>query len=110
MSRHLLRCACEGRELVVVAGYDRPLRELYLRVVRETDTLPQQGEETVYDSLGESGLDWTDINTLADKLAALGIEPPASLMDGIFLDQCFNAGNRIVEHHIDRPPVVLHAG
>ena len=56
------------------------------------------------------GLDWTDINTVADQLAALGIEPPASLIEGIFLDQCFNAGNRVGQHHVDQPPIVLHAG
>ena len=110
MSRHLLHLVHEGRKLAVVAGYDRPLRELYLHVVHDNGAAPTQEEEFVYDSLHEPGLDWTDINTVADRLAALGIEPPASLIEGIFLDQCFNAGNRVVEHHLDRPPVVLHAG
>ncbi|WP_038214443.1 hypothetical protein [Xenophilus azovorans] len=110
MSRHLLRLVHEGRKLTVVAGYDRPLRELYLHVVRDDDTASSEEKVFVYDSLRDPGLDWTDINTVADQLAALGIEPPASLIEGIFLDQCLNAGNRMVEHHLDRAPVVLHTG
>ena len=89
---------------------ERTLRELYLHVIHDNDAEPRQEEAFVYDSLGAPGLDWTDINTVADQLAALGIELPASLIEGIFLDQCFNAGNRVVEHHFDRPFVVLHAG
>lgn len=110
MSRHLLHLVQQGRKLTVVAGYDRPLRELFLHVIHDNDARPQQEETFVYDSLDDPGLDWTDINTVADQLAALGIEPPASLFEGIFLDQCFNAGNRVVQHHVDQPPVVLHAG
>ena len=43
---------------------------------------------------------------LADQLALLAIEVPASMIEGIFLDQCFNAGNRVVEHYVDQPAVV----
>lgn len=110
MSRHLLHLLRQGRKLTIVAGCDRPLRELYLHVIHDNDAAPHQEEAFVYDSLGDPGLDWSDINTVADKLATLGIEPPASLIEGIFLDQCFNVGNRVVEHHFDRPSVVLHAG
>ena len=110
MSRHVLHLVHEGRKVAVVAGYDRPLRELYLHVVHDDAASSSQEEEFLYDSLNDPGLDWTDINTIADKLVDLGIDPPASLIEGIFLDQCFNAGNRVVEHHLDRPAVVLHAG
>ncbi len=110
MSRHLLHLVHQGRKLTVVADYDRPLHELFLHVVRDNDADPRQEETFIYDSLGAPRLDWTDINTVADQLAALGIEPPASLIEGIFLDQCFNADNRVVEHYLDQPSVVLHAG
>ncbi len=110
MSRHLLHLNHQGRKLTVVAGHDRPLRELYLHVIHDNEAALHQEEVFVYDSLDDPGLDWTDINTVADQLAALGIEPPASLIEGIFLDQCFNAGNRVVQHHVDQPPIVLHAG
>ncbi len=47
---------------------------------------------------------------MTNQLATPGIEPPASLIEDIFLDQCFNAGNRVVEHYFDQPSFVLHSG
>lgn len=110
MSRHFLHVIHQGRKLTVVAGYDRPLRALFLQVIHDDEAPTHRENVFVYDSLGNPSLDWTDINTVADQLAALGIEPPASLVEGLFLDQCFNAGSRVVEHHDNRPPAVLHAG
>ncbi|HCE27544.1 MAG TPA: hypothetical protein DET46_00965 [Comamonadaceae bacterium] len=109
MSRHILRLVHEGRNRTVVAGYDRPLRTLFLHVLQDGEA-DSRDEVLIYDSELEPELDWSDVNVVADKLTALGIEPPAGLIEGIFLDQCFNAGNRVVEHHLDRPPSVLHAG
>jgi len=109
MSRHILSLVHEGRKRTVVCGYDRPLRTLFLHVLQDGEA-GNRDEEFVYDSELEPELDWTDINVVADKLAALGIEPPASLIEGLFLDQCFNAGNRVVKHHLDGPPSVLRAG
>lgn len=106
MSRHFIRLLHEGQPVVVVTGYDRPLRSLFLHVVKD-DGAHGQEEEFVYDSLLEPDKDWTDINTVADKLDLLGIDAPISMIDQIFLDQCFNAGNRVVEHHADGPPTVL---
>ena len=74
MSRHLVHLIHQGRKLTVVAGYDRPLRELYLHVIHDNEAALHQEEVFVYDSLDDPGLDWTDINTVADQLAALGIE------------------------------------
>jgi len=34
MSRHHIQLMHEGRAVLVVAGYDRPLRELFLQVFR----------------------------------------------------------------------------
>ncbi len=100
MSRHLTRSRHGGLPVLVVAGYDRPLRELFLHVIREgTDTAPRDAAEAfIYDSLDEPLKDWTDINTLSEKLAHLGIEVPQSLIEQIYLDQAFNVGNRYVEH------------
>jgi len=76
MSRHLLHLIHDGRKLTVVAGYDRPLRELYLHVIHDNDARAHQEETFVYDSLGDPGLDWTDINTVVDRLKVpLLVEP-----------------------------------
>lgn len=100
MSRHITRSRHEGQAVLVVAGYDRPLRELFLHVIRvATEAAPRDAAEAfLYDSLDEPQKDWTDINTLAETLARLGIEVPQSLIEQIYLDQTFNVGNRYVEH------------
>lgn len=100
MSRHLTRSCHGGLPVLVVAGYDRPLRELFLHVIQEgTDTAPRDAAEAfIYDSLDEPQKDWADINTLTETLARLDIKVPPSLIEQISLDQTFNVGNRYVEH------------
>jgi len=110
MSRHHIRLSHGGRAIVVVAGYDRPLRQLFLEVLRDEEGRPTCEDDVLYDSLHEPALDWSDIGTLTDKLVTLGIAVPDSLIEEVYLDQCFNAGNRVVRHHIDQPPEVLMAG
>ena len=110
MSQHSVRTRYQGNEVVVVAGYDRPLNDLFLQVLAHEDA-PQATEEYVlYSSLHEPRRDWTDINTVSDKLIELGIKVPDSLLEAVSLDQLFHAGNRMVRHHIDLPPEVLLAG
>jgi len=110
VSQHSVRTRYRGREVVVVAGYDRPLNDLFLQVLGHEDA-PQAVEECVlYSSLHEPQHDWTDINTVSDKLIELGIEVPDSLLEAVYLDQLFHAGNRMVRHHLNQPPEVLLAG
>ncbi len=110
MSRHHIRLSCCGGAIVVVAGYDRPLRQLFLQVLRDAEGRPTCEDDIVYDNLQEPALDWSLIGTLTDKLATLGIAVPESLIEAVHLDQCLNAGNRVLRHHADRPPEVLMTG
>ena len=110
MSRHHIRLSHCGGAIVVVAGYDRPLRQLFLQVLRDEESRPTCEDDILYDSLHEPALDWGVIGTLTDKLAMLDIAVPDSLIEGVCLDQSFNAGNHVVRHHADRPPEVLMAG
>ena len=110
MSQHSVRTRYQDDEVVVVAGYDRPLNDLFLQVLAHEDA-PQVIEERVhYSSLHEPQRDWTDINTVSDRLTELGIEVPDSLLEAVYLDQLFHAGNRMVRHHLNQPPEVLLAG
>lgn len=110
MSQHSVRTRHQGDEVVVIVGYDRPLNDLFLQVLAHEDA-PQVLEEPVlYSSLHEPQRDWTDINTVSDKLSELGIEVPDSLLEAVYLDQLFHVGNRMVRHHISPPPQVLLAG
>lgn len=110
MSRHHVRLSHCGGAIVVVAGYDRPLRQLFLQVLRDEDGRHACEDDILYDSLHEPALDWGVISTLTDKLVMLDIAVPESLIEAVYLDQCFNTGNRMVRHHADRPPEVLMAG
>lgn len=110
MSRHHVRLSHCGGAIVVVAGYDRPLRQLFLQVLRDEDCRLTCEDDMLYDSLHEPALDWGVISTLTDKLVMLDITVPESLIEAVYLDQRFNTGNRVVRHHADRPPEVLMAG
>ena len=106
MSRHHVQARCGQRDVLVVAGYDRPLRELFLQVLGSgrTDGLD---DDEIYASLNDPWRDWTNVATVTEQLERLGIEVPRSLMQAVRLDQVLDAGNRVVEHHADRPPTVL---
>jgi hypothetical protein len=110
MSRHHVCLMHQGRAILVVAGYDRPLRQLFLEVLRHDKCRPTGEDDILYDSLHEPALGWTVIGTLTDKLAALGIVVPQSLIEAVCLDQRVDAGNRVVRHHADQPPEVMATG
>lgn len=110
MSQHSVHTRYCEREVVVVTGYDRPLNDLFLQVLGHEDASRAMEECVLYSSLHEPQRDWTDINTVSDKLTELGIQVPDSLLEAVYLDQLFHAGNRMVRHHINRPPEVLLAG
>lgn len=110
VSQHSVLTRYRDRPVVVVSGYDRPLNDLFLQVLgQEID--PDATEECIlYSSLNEPRHDWTDINTVANKLTELGIEVPDGLLEAVYLDQLLHAGNRMVRHHLSQPPMVLRAG
>jgi len=109
MSRHHIRLMHKGRPVLVVAGYDRPLHELFLQVFRCQENVLAGEDEIVYDSLHEPSLDWTNIGTLTEKLCKLEICAPKELIEAVYLDQRFNAGNTVVGHHVDQTPATKAA-
>lgn len=109
MSRHHVHTEFDGRRVVVVAGFDRPTKELFLQVLPD-DGDTQDDEVILYTSLHEPQRDWRDLDTLNEVVAELGLSLPPGLLDAVRSDQASNAGNRIVVHHFDRPPELLLAG
>lgn len=109
MSRHHVHTELDDRQVLVVAGYDRPLKELFLQVLSD-DSDPQAEEAVLYSSLHEPQRDWRSVDALIEALAELGLVVPASMLDAVGWDQDLNAGNRMVVHHFDQPPEVLLAG
>jgi hypothetical protein len=53
MSRHNIRLMYAGRPVLVVAGYDRPLRELFLQIFRCQENVRPGKDEIIYDRLDE---------------------------------------------------------
>jgi hypothetical protein len=107
MSRHHAQAHSGARDVLVVAGYDRPLREVFLHVLLTPDGDLGAEEDVLYASVNEPWRDWTNVVTITGQLARLGIVVPDSLLKAVRLDQRNQAGNRVVEHHTDRPPTVL---
>ena len=110
MSRHHVRARCGDQSVLVVAGYDRPLRELFLQVLVDAGADAAAEDQFLYASLHEPWRDWTDLSTLTGQLATLGIAVPDSLVQAVCSDQLRQAGNRVVEHHADRAPTIILAG
>jgi hypothetical protein len=107
MSRCSAQARYRGRDVVVVAGYDRPLETLFLQVLLADGDASEP--EVQYDSLQDSQLDWSDINVVAAKLTELGIDVPISLLEAVYLDQLFRVGNLVARHHVGRPGEILFA-
>lgn len=109
MSQHSVLTRYRDRPVVVVSGYDRPLNDLFLQVLGQENDPDATEESILYSSLEEPRHDWTDINTVASKLAELDIQVPDRLLEAVYLDQLFHAGNRMARHHLTQPPEVLRA-
>ena len=110
MSQHSVCTRYQGDKVMVVAGYDRPLNDLFLQVLSHEDARAAPEECVLYSSLHEPQRYWTDINAVSDKLIELDIAVPDSLLEAVYLDQLFHAGNRMVRHHLNQLPEVLLAG
>jgi len=106
MSRHSTLARYQGHEVIVVAGYDRPLDEVFLQVFHTSAEDGFSEECPIYCSIDEPLLDWCDVSTIAGKLLILRIDIPASLLDEVHRDQVQRVGNRIVRHH---GPIQLEA-
>ena len=103
MSQHLATATLDGRPVEIVAGFDRRLGDYFLQVINERNDM-------LYTSLQEPLLDWTDIATLRVKVADLGLQLPTQLLDEVEADGLRRAGNRIVRHTVNGPPMTLLAG
>ena len=87
MSRHHAQARCGARDVRVVAGYDRPLHEVFLQVLTAHDGDHDAEEDVLYASVHEPWRDWTDVATVTGQLARLGIVVPDSLLKAVRLDQ-----------------------
>ena len=103
MSQHLATATLDEHPVEIVAGFDRRLGDYFLQVIDERNDM-------LYTSLQEPLLDWTDIATLRAKVAELGLQLPAQMVDEVETDGLRRAGNRIVRHLADGQPMTMLAG
>ncbi|HEU0201089.1 MAG TPA: hypothetical protein VFR86_11705 [Burkholderiaceae bacterium] len=104
MSQHHFTTSLDGRLMLVVAGYDRPLDDLFLTVF---DLSADGDDEGLFTSLLDTRHDWADPAILLASLARLRLQVPATFLAAILEDQRLRAGNKIVIHHVNRPPQVM---
>jgi hypothetical protein len=101
MSQHRFASLLDGHPVLVFAGYDRPLRELFVNVYCGGE---DGGEETLYSSIHDPGRNWADPWTVIARLAELHIAAPPSLLEPLADDQREEAGNKLAFHYFERPP------
>lgn len=104
MSRHGFDTRHEDRRVRVVAGYDRPLDELFLQILVAPKCGRRDARRVRVQELVRAGGDGSDPPTLTMRLAELRIEPPATFLPAIFEDRRRRIINRLAFHHFDRGP------
>ena len=104
MSQHSFNTILQGRPVVVVVGYDRPLRGFFCFVEKcEAD---DDGDEFVYSNLNDLKLASCyglskSLDYFKCVLQELGLQVPASMFEQSELDMLGNVGNRCVSHTAD---------
>lgn len=101
MSRHIVRTHRDQLPVRVEAGYDRPLRALYVQVWEAPDRHHPWDQSVLYASHLDRRRDWSDVQSVAEVLDKLHIAVPDEFYGGLLEDQCLQRGNRLVHY----PPV-----
>ena len=105
MSQHSFSTTLEGRPVIVVVGYDRPLRGFFC-FVEKCDIDGEDEDEFVYSNLNDLKLGSCyglskSLDYLKGVLQELGLQVPASMFEQSELDMLGNVGNRCVSHTAD---------
>ena len=105
MSQHSFTTILEGRPVIVVVGYDRPLRGFFC-FVEKCDADDGGEDEFVYSNLDDLKLASCyglpkSLDYFKGVLQGLGLQVPASMFEQSELDMLGNVGNRCVSHTAD---------
>ena len=112
MSQHSFNTTLEGRPVIVVVGYDRPLRGFFCFVEKcdaDADADEDEDEdedEFVYSNLNDLKLASCyglskSLDYFKGVLHGLGLQVPTSMFEQSELDMLGNVGNRCVSHTAD---------
>lgn len=102
MSQHLFSTHYDGKPVVVLMGWDRPLQGFFLVIEEEVDD-DDKADEYVYTNMEDPALfPWMGVPPTLDpflaKLQELGITVPSRMIEEIRSDAARNVGNRYVTY------------
>ena len=104
MSQHYYKTQHQGRDVVVLMGWDRPLQG-YFMVIEYSDEAGVMDDEYLYDNLNDPALScYMGLPPTADhflgKLTSLGLSLPEQMVAGVLDDMKLNAGNAVTWHGV----------
>ena len=105
MSQHSFNTTLQGRPVIVVVGYDRPLRGFFC-FVEKCEVDDAEDDEFVYSNLNDLLLASSyglskSLEYFKGVLHELGLRVPTSMFEQSELDMLGNVGNRCVSHTAD---------
>lgn len=101
MSQHHFRSTHNGRPVLVVAGWDRPLQYVFM-TVNYVDR-GESGAEFLYSNLDDENAltNLTDSEYFLDVLNSLNIQTPTAMWEAIYVESILGGSNRQVEYEMD---------
>lgn len=99
MSRHIFSTEHQGRPIVVVIGWDRPLQYHFMTIQRMDAA--EDEPDFLYSNLDEPNGTGLSLAYYRGVLERLGIIVPEGMFRESKADRANNVGNRFVTHHAD---------
>ncbi len=93
MSQHFFKTQHNGKEVVVLIGFDRPLGHVFMVI----SDAPEQ-DEPIYSNLFQPEPFSLSLMDYRSVLSELGISVPESMFEQVELDQALDIGNRVAWH------------
>jgi hypothetical protein len=109
MTQHNFSTTLDGSRILVIMGWDRPLRHYFIIIERNPPDAIEEGADAgleddgciLYSNLNDPADFGMEIADIKKKLAEFGISVPNSMFEQIARDQALNIVNRQVGHHVD---------
>jgi len=109
MSQHRFTVKHADHSLFVMAGWDRPLQQLFLLVEKEPIASEAAEKEAPTVVLFDNGLrGMKDVAAIGSQLASLGISVPEKLLEEVEKDRLGDVSMRVVTYEVagaDAQPV-----
>ena len=102
MSQHFYSTNFQGKQIMVLCGWDKPMQQYFLVIEYEelTDDISDE-DAYIYSNLFDESAMQQELIYFQQKLDAFGIMLPKSMMDQVREDRLNNVGNRQCLHHED---------